>query len=459
MRPAGWFFIVVFAGATALPLEANDGNWPQWRGPSSQGVSADPDAPREWTPETNVAWKTAIPGRGHSSPVIWGARVFLTTAIEGDVVPGHGAVAHTVGNQEFVHPDAVSGDRAQTLKVLALDVDTGAIVWERTAYAGPMYDSRHRRGSFASATPVTDGEAVYVSFGSEGVYAYAFDGTLKWKADIGRIRTLGLGTASSPVLFDRWVILQCDENEGEKSFLVALDKATGQEAWRTSRPVQVSWSTPVLVDANGRPELVTNGTEFVIAYDPRTGRELWRSKGVESNAIHTPLVGHGLVFVSAGFPVKKTIAIRPGGEGDITGTDRVVWTYDRGTAYVATPILYGDYLYLIADNGLLTCLDARTGAVKYEGGRVPVPARFMGSPLAIDGTLLLTSEDGDTFVVKAGPDHEIVRTNSIDEPVYTSLAIAQGRVFVRGERHLFCLRGRGGATSTKDAQGVERQER
>jgi outer membrane protein assembly factor BamB len=453
MRFARSTVTTVLAATLVLPLAADDSNWPQWRGPGGQGVSSDAEAPRSWTHDTNVAWKTAIPGRGHSSPVVWGHRVFLTTAIEGEVVAGHKAVRHELEGQEFVHPDAVSGDRAQTLKVMALDVGTGAIVWERTAYEGPMYDSRHRRGSFASATPVTDGDTVFVSFGSEGVYAYGFDGTLKWKADIGKIRTLGLGTASSPILFERWLILQCDENEGERSFLVALDKATGEEGWRVPRPVQVSWSTPVVIDGGGRPELVTNGTEFVIAYDPRSGRELWRTTGVESNAIHTPLVGHGLVFVTAGFPAKRTIAIRPGGSGDITATDRIVWRYDKGTAYVATPILYGDYLYLIADNGLLTCLDAKTGEVKYEGGRIPVPARFMGSPLAIDGTLLLTSEDGETFVIKAGPQHEVVRTNSVDEPVYTSLAIAQGRVFVRGEQHLYCLRG--GNQGAKGAEGEE----
>ncbi|MCL4845320.1 MAG: PQQ-binding-like beta-propeller repeat protein [Acidobacteria bacterium] len=441
MSRARRFASFALAAAVALPSSLVASDWPQWRGPGGQGISNDSRAPSTWTPETNVAWRTAIPGRGHSSPVVWHDRVFLTTAIEGDVVPGHQAVRHEVGGQEFVHPDAVSGDRVQTLKVLALDVATGATVWERTAYEGPVYDSRHRRGSFASSTPVTDGETVYVSFGSEGVYAYGFDGTLRWKSDIGRIRTLGLGTASSPILFEQWLILQCDENEGERSFIVALEKATGKEAWRVARPVEVSWSTPVIVDAGGRLELVANGTEFVIAYDPRTGRELWRTKGVESNAIHTPLVGHGLVFVTAGFPAKRVIAIRPGGSGDITGTDRIAWRYDKGTAYVATPILYGDYVYLITDNGILTCLDARTGEVKYEGGRVPVPARFMGSPVAIDGTLLLTSEDGDTFVIKAGPTHEVIRTNSVDEPVFASLAIAQGRVFVRGERHLYCLSG------------------
>jgi outer membrane protein assembly factor BamB len=166
---------------------------------------------------------------------------------------------------------------------------------------------------------------------------------------------------------------------------------------------------------------------------------LWRAKGVESNAIHTPLVGRGLVIATAGFPAKRVIAIRPGGSGDITGTDRIAWQYDKGTAYVVSPILYGDYVYLVTDKGILTCLDAKTGEVKYEGGRVPVPASFMASPVAVRDRLLLTSIDGDTYVIRAGPTHEVIGTNVIGEPVYASLAVSQGRILVRGASHLFCI--------------------
>jgi outer membrane protein assembly factor BamB len=168
---------------------------------------------------------------------------------------------------------------------------------------------------------------------------------------------------------------------------------------------------------------------------------VWRAKGVESNAIHTPLVGHGLVIASAGYPAKKVIAIRPGGSGDLTGTDRIAWQYDKGTAYVVSPILYGDYVYLVSDNGIITCLDAKTGAVKYEGGRVPVPGRFMASPVAVQGRLLLTSTDGDTFVIQAGPVHQVMASNAIGEPVFASLAVSQGRILVRGASHLYCIKG------------------
>jgi outer membrane protein assembly factor BamB len=206
--------------------------------------------------------------------------------------------------------------------------------------------------------------------------------------------------------------------------------------WKTQRPVSISWSTPVLVTAGSRTELVTNGTENVIAYDPATGKELWRTTGVQSNAIHTPLVGKGLVIVTAGFPAKKIIAIRP---GDQPEGKRVAWQYTKGTGYVLSNILYGDYVYLSTDNGILTCLDAETGAVKYEGGRPPKPTHFMGSAVGYNGLIAMTSEDGDTYMLKAGPTHEIVRTNTIDEPVYSSLALANGRVYIRGTKHLYAI--------------------
>jgi outer membrane protein assembly factor BamB len=262
-------------------------------------------------------------------------------------------------------------------------------------------------------------------------------GQLMWKADLGKLGTVGMGTGTSPILFKNIVIVQCDEENGASSFIIGVDKKTGKEIWRTPRKVQVSWSTPLLVQTATRAELITSGTEFVIAYDPATGKELWRHKGVESNAIPSPVANNDLVFISAGFPAKIAMAIKLGGNGDLA--EQVVWKYAKGTAYVPSPILYGDYLYLTSDRGVLTCLDAKTGEVKYEGGRVPVPASFTASPVAFDGKILLTSEDGDTFVIKAGPKHEIVATNSVGEPVYASPAVADGHIFIRGERNLYCI--------------------
>lgn len=428
----------ILAGLLAAAAPAADLDWPQFRGPGGQGVVRETGLALEWSDTKNVIWKTELPGRGHSSPIVWGDRIFLTTALEGEVVPGAKAVKHIVDGQEFVHPDGVGADRKHAFKVLALDAGTGRIVWERTAWEGTPVDNRHRRASFASPTPVTDGKRVYAYFGSEGLYAYDFKGRLAWKFKPGVVATLGVGVGTSPLLYEDVVILLCDEDNGERSFIVGLDKKTGREVWRVARKVQVSWATPVIVKASGRPELVTSGTEAVIAYDPATGTELWRMKGLESNAVPSPIAGDDVVVLSAGYPDKVAVAVRPGGSGDVTDS-RVLWRYAKGTAYVPSPILYDGHVYLMTDKGLLTCLDARTGEVKYEGGRPPVAASFMASPIAVDGKLLLMSQDGDTFVIKAGPLHEVLGTNPLGEPISASAAVSRGRIYIRGERHLFAI--------------------
>jgi outer membrane protein assembly factor BamB len=220
---------------------------------------------------------------------------------------------------------------------------------------------------------------------------------------------------------------------------VGLNRRTGEQVWRTERQNRRSWATPLLVDTPGRTELLASGAEAVIAYDPDTGRELYRTEGTRSHPIPSFVAGHGLVFATAGSQAKVVLAIRPGVDGEVDGS-RVAWRYNKGTAYVASPILYGDYLYLLSDAGIVTCLDARTGRLIYEGGRVPVPATFRASPVAFGDKILLTSEDGDTFVLRAGPVHAILRTNSVDEPVWASPALANGAVFIRGARHLFAIR-------------------
>ena len=421
---------ITIALATALTAGVAADNWPQWRGPQGQGISTETQLPAEWAPGRNVSWKTPLP-HGYSSPIVWGDRVFLTTAVEGEVVPG--VVPESV-RIEQPHPESVAGDKKHTLKLLALDAKTGKVVWEQTAYEGPVFDARHRRSTFAGPTAVTDGTLVYAYFGPEGLYAYDFNGKLAWKV-VEKFHTLGLGAGTSPVLFENAVIIQRDQDE-KTSVVAAYDKTTGKELWKTPRPVQITWSTPVLVSVGGRTELVTNGSEHVIGYDAKTGKELWKTSGVNSNAIHTPLVGKGLVIVTAGFPAKKIIAIRP---GDQPEDKRVAWQYAKGTGYTLSNILYGDYVYLSTDNGILTCLDALTGAIVYEGKRPPKPTHFMGSAVAYNGMIAMTSEDGDTFLIKAGPKHELVRINSVDEPVYSSLALANGRIYIRGEKHLFAI--------------------
>ena len=436
MRPLSAIVVAALIHATVAGSD-----WPQWRGPAGQGVSPEQGVVSEWTPSSNILWKTAIDGRGHSSPIVARGRIFLTTSIKGEHVPGRKAPVHLGFDRKpgYVHPDSVDVDFKYSLKVLALDAATGKLLWTRTAYDGLMADDRHRKNTYASSTMVTDGALVYAFFESAGLYAYDFSGALKWQRSLGNIIKAGLGPGSSPILHRNLIILQCDQEMGDGSFIVALNRQTGDEVWRIARTTRRSWATPILVDVAGRVELVTAGAEAVIAYDPNTGRELWRANGVQSHPIPSFVAGHGLVFATAGSSAKRALAIRPGGAGDLTDSPAIVWRYNKGTAYVPSPILHGKYLYLMTDTGIMTCLDAMTGAVVYEGGRVPVPATFTASPIAFDDLILLTSEDGDTFVVRAGPKHEIVRTNSVGEPVYASPAISDGRIFIRGDRHLFAI--------------------
>ena len=444
MKPFNRIAIAVFLTlASVLVLNtqpSSAGEWPQWRGPAGQGISTEKNLPTTWTATRNVKWKTPIAGRGHSSPIVWGKKIFLTTALDGEAVPGRtpGVTHKMADGSDFVHPDAVGADLKHTFKVICLDRETGKILWERVAYEGPVHDSRHKKASFASSTPATDGKYVFAFFGSEGLYAYDMNGKLMWKQDLGKLGTASVGYGVSPIIYGNLVIMQCDES-GFNSFIAAFDKKSGKEVWRAKRKVDVTWSTPVLVKAGGRTELVASAAEAIISYDPQTGKELWRHKGLESNAVNTPVVSNDMVVITSGYPLKIALALRGGGSGDVTGSKQLIWSYNKGTAYVPSPILYGDYLYLMAGNGSLTCLDAKTGKVIYEGGRVPKAIGFTASPVAYEDKVLITSEEGETFVVKAGPKHEIIGTNSVDEPVFASPAIADGKIFIRGVNNLFAI--------------------
>jgi outer membrane protein assembly factor BamB len=431
-------FLSILALFTSTALA--DPNWPQWRGPDGQGVSEETGLPSEWSATRNVKWKTPIAGRGHSSPIVWGKKIFLTTALDGQVIPGRTAgVTHKLSDgTDFVHPDAVGANLSHTFKVICIDRRTGKILWDRVAYEGPVQDSRHKAASFASSTPATDGKFVFAFFGSEGLYAYDYSGKLIWKQDLGTLGTASVGYGVSPILYGNLVIMQCDDSGGH-SFIAAFDKKTGKEAWRVAREVDITWSTPVLVHTSKRTELITAAAEAIISYDPATGKELWRHKGLESNAVPTPVVSKDLVVVTSGSPKKIALALRAGGSGNVTGTSSLVWSYNKGTAYVPSPILYGQYVYLMTGNGSISCLDAKTGKVEYEGARVPKATMFLASPVAFEGKILLTSEEGDTFVLKAGPKHKVLHTNSLGEPVYASPAIADGRIFIRGEHNLYAI--------------------
>lgn len=426
MRLASILLLISMLAANAEP------NWPQWRGTASAGVSDEKNVPLEWAPGKNIAWQTEIPGRGVSSPVVWGDHIFLTTAIEGGKVDGITPPIHKLGGTVFRHPDSKGADHQHKLVVLAIDRKSGRILWEQVAYEGLVYDEYHKKGSYAAPTPITDGKHVYVSFGTGGLYAYDFNGKLAWKHDLGKLGSIGMGPGTSPLLDGNLLLLQCDQEEGEGSFVMAIDKRTGKTAWKTERKNGATWATPVLY----KHELITSALEATIAYDVATGKELWRGPGLDGNAVPSSVMGHGMVYVNTGYPKKNTLAFQLGGRGEV----KEVWSYKKGGAYITSPLLYGDYLYLSSDKGILTCLDAKTGEVKYDNGRPPAPSTVFASMIAVNGRILVTNDEGDTYIVKAGAAFEILGKNSVGEAVQASLAVANGSIYVRGSKHLFCIR-------------------
>ncbi|MFO1513188.1 MAG: PQQ-binding-like beta-propeller repeat protein [Verrucomicrobiota bacterium] len=428
-------FGVVCLELAAAPTKSS---WPQWRGDGS-GVASDTQVVLDWSATNGVVWRTPLPGRGHSSPVILDGRIYLTTDFEGAAIPGAKPVKHILENEDFKHPDAFGANLKHELRVLCLDAGTGKLLWSQLAYTGSAFDDRHRKGSYAAPTIAADKDRVFAYFGSEGLYCFDTKGTLIWSNSVGGLATLGMGAGASPVLGAKTVIVQCDQDSGEHSFIAGFDKKTGKQLWKVARKVSVSWATPVVVTAGGREQAIASGTEKIVAYDTATGEEIWSHEGLENNAVPSPVANDRTAYLVSGYPKKRTLAIALGAKGDLTGTTNLLWKYDKGSGYVPSPLLLDNELYLMTDSGMLSCLDATTGAVRYDSERLPAPAKFTASPLGVDGHLLLTSEEGDTFVLKAGAKYEFVRKNPLGEKVYASLAVADGRIYIRGETNLFCI--------------------
>ena len=420
-------------------------NWPSFRGPGASGVADGSPTSVKWDAATgeNVLWKTPVGGVSVSSPIVWGDRVFVSTAVSSD--PNAGIKTGLYGDVEPAKD--VSN---HTWRLIALDKRNGKVLWNRVAHEGVPKTKRHPKSSQASATPVTDGRHVIVSFGSEGLYAYDVDGALLWKRDLGVLNAgwfydpdFEWGIGSSPIIWKNLVIVQCDIQKN--SFIAAFDVATGQPAWRTAREEIPSWSTPAIFDNNGRAELVTQATTFTRGYDPASGKELWRLSGNSEITIPTPIVGPGFVIVTNGYRgVQPIYAIKPGATGDITlkgdqtQSPAIAWSTNRGGPYIPTPLVYGDLLYVLQINGVLAAYNVRTGQRVYQE-RVGPGGSFAASPVAADGKIYLSSEDGDVFVVKAGPAYELLSTNHMGQVLMATPAISGGTIIIRGLKDVFAV--------------------
>jgi outer membrane protein assembly factor BamB len=442
-RVRAWWPLVAGIVAAGSTLSAQQ--WPAFRGANASGVADGAPAPTRWNAATgeNVLWKAAVAGVAVSSPIVWGDRVFVSTAVGSD--PKAGIRTGLYGDVE-----PVADQSKHQWRLIALDRRSGKVVWDRLAHEGVPKTKRHPKSSQASPTPVTDGRRVIVSFGSEGVYAYDFDGKLLWQRDLGVLNAgwfydpdYEWGLGSSPIIWNGLVIVQCDIQKD--SFIAAFDVATGAPKWRTAREEIPSWSTPSIYEADGRAELVTQATTFSRGYDPATGKELWRLGGNSEIAIPTPVMAPGLIIVTNGYRgVQPIYAIKPGSRGDLTlkgeetTSSAIQWSTRRGGPYIPTPVLYRDQLYVLQNNGVVATYNVATGQRIYQE-RLGNGGSFSASPVAADGKVYFTSEDGDVFVVKAGPAYELLATNAIGEILMASPAISNGVLFFRGLNHVFAI--------------------
>ena len=419
-------------------LFAAQDDWPQWRGPSNDGMARG-DAPLEWSDTKNIAWRVAIPGRGNSSPVVWGDKIFLTTA-----VPTEGAIASATPQPQRQGRGSSGGagaGREHKFVVLCLDRRNGKVLWERVAkVATPHEGYHHTYGSFASNTPVTDGKHLYAFFGSRGMYCYDLNGKLVWEKAFPPMRMrLGFGEGVAAVVDGNTLYLKFDQEQG--SYMVALDKRNGKEIWRVSRDEVSSWAPPLIITHNGRKQVLVSATTRVRSYDPATGNLIWECGGLGANVIPAPVIAGGVVYVMSGHRDPNLLAIRLGPEGDLTGTDAVLWTNNRGNSYTGSPVLHDNKLYFVTDSGMLTCLDARTGKAYYQQQRLPKSYNFKASPVAASGKLYLATEEGDVVVVRMGEKYEVLAINTLADQMFIATpAIAGGSMYLRSQTALYCVR-------------------
>jgi outer membrane protein assembly factor BamB len=427
------------------PALAHD--WPSFRGKNASGVADGATPPVTWDVEknVNVLWKTPIPGVGHSSPVVSGDRVFITTAISSDPAP------------VFQRGPSATVESAKDVskhqwRLYCLDRLTGRVMWHRTAREGVPRVKRHVKASFATPTPATDGERVVAFFGSEGLYCYEKGGALLWKQDVGLLDggwtpdpNSHWGFASSPVIYKHLVILQCDSQN--VSFIAAYDIKDGRRVWHVPRNEDTCWATPTIYEGRSGAELIVSGTKHYRGYDPLTGRELWRLSDGADVKIPTPVVANDMFYLGGGSSHMKRVfyAVRAGARGDITlageqtSSSHIAWR-NRAVPHILTPLVLGDHLYVCSDNGVLAVYDAKTGKQVYLERIAGRSSAFSASPVASDGKIYFSSEDGDVFVVKAGAEYELLARNAVGEAIMATPAISGNMIIVRGQKHIFALK-------------------
>jgi outer membrane protein assembly factor BamB len=434
-------WLLAAASPAAEPAKAVLDNWPQWRGPLANGQAPKGDPPLKWDAKTNLKWKTALPGQGASTPIVWGDKVFVLTAID----TGKEAKAADIPKEDPNYSKRTTAPRTyHKFVVLCIDRAGGKVLWEQTAAERVPYEGHHPTHTYAAASPATDGKYLYVSFGSQGLHCYDFKGNRKWKRDLGRVHSrLGWGEGTSPVVHGDSLIMNWD-HEG-KSFILVLDARTGDTRWRKDRDEVSTWATPLVVEHKGKTQVIVNGKNRVRSYDLADGKVLWECGGQTVNPIPSPVVKGDVVYCMTGYRGSAAYAIPLESKGDITGTDKVLWHYSKGTPYVPSPLLAGDRLYFTQGlTATLTCLNIKTGKAVIDRERLPGLRTVYASPVAAKGRIYFLDRDGTTVVIKQADKLEVLATNrldDVDEAFNASPAVVGKQLFLRGTKHLYCFEG------------------
>ena len=437
--------------ATAASSEQYHKNWPQWRGPTGDGIVRHGQPPMEWSEDKNIKWKVAIPGQGHATPIIWENKIFILTAVS--VGPAAQAavqariLAGQAQNQQREERDGRERRRGRgrggaptqeyAFTTMCLDRQTGKTVWQKVSRQEVPHQGIQNSNTYSSGSPVTDGEHLYVSFGSQGLYCYDLDGNLVWEKDLGEV-SVTFGEGSSPALHgDKLFVLQ-DNND--RSFLYALDKKTGRELWKKERDERSGWTTPYILEHGGKTQVVVNGSNAVRSYDAATGELIWQCSGLGSNPVPVVVADDRHVYAMSGHREPAALAIELGHTGDLTGTDAVKWTTDRGTPYVPSPLLYDGLLFFCQrTSGMMSCLDAATGKPHYEQERLDDISGVYASPIGVNDKIYLAGQNGTTLILAKSKELEVLANNKLDDGFDASPAVVGNELFLRGRGHLYCI--------------------